>query len=342
MTELLNTLYVQTPGTSLHLDGDTVRIRRPDDDRTQRLPLVRVDHIVAFGGVNISQDLQLRCAADGRSLTWMSGFGKFRARVIGPVVGNPLLRHAQHQAHDDNPRRLEIAKRFVAGKLHNTRQLLLRAARDTSGQRQTSLRKAADAQATALHEVPNAQDVDTLFGIEGRAARDHFEAVPHMLTPGTDMAFADRNRRPPTDPVNCLLSFLYGMLRVSVHGALEQVGLDPYLGFLHGLRPGKPALALDLMEEFRPLLADRIALTMLNRKELTHADFDNLPNGAVRLTDNGRRTALAAWQKHRQRAWPHKTLRREVPAALLPLVQARILARHLRNDIAEYHPWRPT
>jgi CRISPR-associated protein Cas1 len=163
--------------------------------------------------------------------------------------------------------------------------------------------------------------------------------MPYLLANSNEWNASGRTKRPPTDPLNCLLSFLYGMLRVSVQGALEQVGLDPYIGFLHGVRPGKPALALDLMEEFRPLLADRLALTMLNRRELTREDFEQLPNGAYRLTETGRKTVLGAWQQSRRRDWRHAQLNRDVPGALLPLVQARLLARHLRGDLAAYQPW---
>lgn len=341
MTELLNTLYVQTPGTSLHLDGDAIRVHVPDDDTVRRLPLVRLDHIVLFGGANISQELFLRCADDARGVTWVTGLGRIRATLAGPTRGNPLLRRAQHQAHNNPAERLSIAQAMIAGKLHNSRQVLLRAARDLNGPRQTRLRQAADAQTRYLSATATAPDVDALYGVEGSAARDYFATFNDLLAPHTAMSFTTRTRRPPLDNVNCLLSFLYGMLRIAVHGALEHVGLDPHIGYLHGVRPGKPALALDLMEEFRPLLADRLAITLLNRKEVTHDHFEQLPGGAVRLTESGRKIVLNAWQHSRTRSWPHKYLNREVPAALLPLVQARVLARHLRGDIDTYLPWTP-
>jgi CRISPR-associated endonuclease Cas1 subtype I-C len=339
MTELLNTLYVQTPGTSLHLDGDAIRIVHPEQPGVRRLPLIRIDDIVLFGGANISQELQLRCAADGRGVTWVSGFGRFRARITGPANGNGLLRAAQHRHHDDGHQRLELAQAFVAGKIHNSRQLLLRSARDATSTRQKRLRDAADALALLLGNLADANDTDTVFGVEGIAARTYFAAFNDMITPATGITFDGRNRRPPTDIPNCLMSFLYGLLRVAVQGAIEQVGLDPYIGYLHGLRPGKPALALDLMEEFRPLLADRLALTMINRKEVTDRDFEHLPSGAVRLTDQGRKQVMTSWQQSRGRTWPHRLLKRDTPAALLPLVQARLLARHLRGDIPAYTPW---
>jgi CRISPR-associated protein Cas1 len=338
VTELLNTLYVQTPGTSLHLDGDTVRVYHPDQPGRRLLPLVRIDHVVLFGGTAITDDLLLRCADDGRSVSWLTGMGRFRARLSGPTSGNPLLRQAQHRAADNPEHRLTLARAMVAGKIHNARQVLLRAARDASGHRQSVLRAAAELQAERLVLLRSAQDINEALGVEGIAARDYFAALP-SLAPG---ARTGRTKRPPTDPLNCLLSFLYGMLRVAVHGALEQVGLDPYIGFLHGVRPGKPALALDLMEEFRPLLADRLAFTLVNRREVGDHDFERLPNGAYRLTETGRKTVLNAWQQHRQRTWPHAQLRREVAGALLPLLQARLLARHLRGDLDTYQPWTVT
>jgi CRISP-associated protein Cas1 len=341
VTELLNTLYVQTPGTSLHLDGDTTRIYHPEQTGRRLIPLVRIDHIVLFGGTTITDDLLLRCAADGRSVTWLTGMGRFRARVVGPTTGNPLLRHAQHRASDSPAQRRTIARAMVAGKIHNARQVLLRAARDATGARQETLRTAAQTLADRLALLEQAHNAGEVLGTEGIAARDYFAVLPNLVEP-TKWNPAGRNKRPATDPVNCLLSFLYGMLRVAVHGAIEQVGLDPYIGLLHGLRPGKPALELDLVEEFRPLLADRLAFTLLNRGELDHNDFEKLPNGAVRLTDTARKTVLNAWQNSRQRTWRHAQLKRDVPAAVLPMIQARLLARHLRNDLDSYQPWTVT
>lgn len=338
MTELLNTLYVTTPGISLHLDGDALRIAHPERPGRHLVPLVRVDHLVAWNGVDVSDDLLHRCAADGRSVTWLTRNGRFLARVSGPQTGNPLLRLAQYRAYDDPSRRLTISAVFVAGKLHNYRQLMLRSARDTNGPRQTKLRDLAARHADALADLSAAPDLATVMGIEGRAARDYFQGLD-LLAPGINTG---RTRRPPLDPVNCLLSFGYGMLRVAVHGALEQVGLDPHLGFLHGVRPGKPALALDLMEEMRPLLVDRLVLTLVNRGQLGPRHTETLPGGAVQLTDDGRRFFLDQWSGARERTWPHAGLGRDLPAGLIPLVQARLLARHLRGDGDSYVPWTVT
>jgi CRISPR-associated protein Cas1 len=335
MNELLSTLYVTTPGTSLHLDGDAIRVIHPDTPGRRLIPLLRIDHLVAWNGVDVSNDLIHRCAADGRSITWLTRNGRFLGRTTGPQHGNPHLRLAQYRAFDDAARRHGIAAACVAGKLHNDRQLLLRSARDTTGHRRDELRAIADRHGRALTELPKATSLNEILGIEGNAARDYFQALD-LLAPG---AGTGRTRRPPQDPINCLLSFGYGMLRVAVHGALEQVGLDPYIGYLHGIRPGKPALALDLMEEFRPLLVDRLILTLVNRHQLTDQHTQSLPGGAVELTDTGRRFFLEEWSRARDRTWRHAGLDRDIPAALLPLTQARLLARHLRGDSDTYVPW---
>jgi CRISPR-associated protein Cas1 len=338
VTELLNTLYATTPGTSLHLDGDALRIVHPDRPGRHLVPLVRLDHIVAWNGVDLTDDLLHRCAADGRSVTWVTRNGRFLARVAGPQTGSPLLRMAQYRTHDNPGQRLALAKTFTAGKLHNYRQLLLRAARDATGERQTALRGIATRHADALVELGPTTDLNQTLGIEGRAARDYFQGLD-LLAPGVA---AGRTRRPPLDPVNCLLSFGYGMLRVAVHGAVEQVGLDPYIGYLHGVRPGKPSLALDLMEELRPLLVDRLILTLINRGQVLPRHTETLPGGAIQLTDDGRRCFLEHWSAARERLWPHAGLVRSIPAALIPLVQARLLARHLRGDAPGYLPWTVT
>ncbi|QLY33946.1 type I-C CRISPR-associated endonuclease Cas1 [Nocardia huaxiensis] len=335
MTELLKTLFVTTPGTSLHLDGDALRVYHPDKPGRHLLPLIRLHDIVVFNGVTVSNDLMHRCAADGRSLTWLTRNGKFLARVAGPVPGNPHLRIQQLHAHIDTGHQLRLAQAMVAGKLHNYRQLLLRTARDATGRRQVSLREVAESHSAALQSLRTATSLDEVRGIEGRAARDYFQSLPD-LAPGASVG---RNRRPPTDPINCLLSFGYGLLRSAVHGALEQVGLDPYIGYLHGIRPAKPALALDLMEEFRPLLVDRLVLTLFNRGQIKNTHTETFPGGQVQLTTDGRKLFLEQWSIAREKPWPHVHLDREVPAALLPLAQARLLARHLRDRTDTYVPW---
>lgn len=338
MTELLNTLYIQTPGTSLHLEHDTVRIVIPEVPQRHVLPLRRLESIVLMGNINISSQLMSRCAEDGRPIVWMSGGGRFLNRTDGPTRGNVLLRHAQHLAHTDPDMRLGIAQSCIAGKIQNSRQVVLRGARDATTHK-AQLREVAHALAEAAGSLPGAKDVDEVFGVEGHAARLYFEAFALMLRKNTGFDFPGRVKRPPTDPVNALLSFLYGLTRSVVHGACEQVGLDPYVGFLHGLRPGKPALALDLMEEHRALIADRLALTLVNRKQVRADYFEVLPGGAVQLTEEGRKEVLTQWQSHRKKEFAHRLLGRKVPVALLPAAQARLLARHVRGDLPSYLPW---
>lgn len=340
MTELLNTLYVQTQGAGLYLDHDTVKIVTPDGPGRQALPLCRLDAIIVYGHVNVSTELLARCAEDGRTVTWMTQSGRFLARADGPVRGNVLLRHAQHLAYSDPVRRLGIARSCVAGKIQNSRQVLLRAARDAEPDRQSELRQIASDLAARLPAAATATAIDELLGTEGQAARQYYRGFASLLRTGPAIQpFTVRSKRPPTDPVNALLSFLYGLLRSHIQGGAEQAGLDPYVGFLHGMRPGKPALALDLMEEYRPVFADRLALTMLNRRQLQRTHFEDLPGGAVRLTEDGRKIVLTEWQRSKQREWPHPLLGRRVPAALLPAIQARLLARHLRDELPSYIPW---
>ncbi|OXM47542.1 CRISPR-associated endonuclease Cas1 [Amycolatopsis alba] len=335
MTELLRTLFVTTPGTSLHLERDTVRIYHPDRPGRHVLPLVRIEQLVVWKGVEVTNDLLLRCASDNRAVTWLSRNGRFLGRVGGNQVGNPLLRLEQVRAHDDPRRRLEIAKAVVAGKLQNCWQLLLRVARDAEDTRQDKIRAVAAAHAEALVAAANAATLTELLGVEGAAARSYFQAMP-LLAKGVPPG---RTRRPPEDQFNCVLSFGYGMLRVAVVGALEQVGLDPCIGYLHTVRSGKPSLALDVMEEFRPLLVDRFVLTLFNRKEITPKHTIQDPAGGVTLTDEGRAFILDRWSRARERSWRHSVLHRDIPAALLPNVQARLLARNLRADQPVYQPW---
>jgi CRISPR-associated protein Cas1 len=339
-TELLSTLYVQTQGASLHLDGEAIRVILPEEPGRRVLPLRRYDALVIYGHVSVSADLIAHCARDGRPITWMSPTGRFVGRLDGAQRGNVLLRHAQHQAHADPAARLAIARPIVAGKLQNTRHVLVRAARDADGQRQVALRQAAADIAGMIPPTATAATLDELMGAEGNATRRYFSVFGHLVSGQSDLPpLTGRTRRPPTDPLNALLSFAYGLLRGLVHGACEVVGLDPYLGFLHGLRPARPALVLDLMEEFRAPVADRFALSLVNRRQVTSRDFDTLPGGAVSLSEDGRKTVLTAWQDWRSEDRQHTLLGRSIPHGLLPVVQARLLARHLRGELPGYIPW---
>ncbi len=336
MFELLNTLYVQTVGASLHLDHDAVRVVIEGETKL-RAPLVRLDSIVAFGNVSLSTQLIHRCADDGRSLVFLTTGGRFKARMEGPVRGNVLLRRSQHLALGDPHRTQQIARQFVAAKVQNSRMVLMRGARESKGQPAEALRAAADGLGDILRNVHEVEGLDHIRGAEGEAARIYFQAFSSLIR-STDETFSfdRRSRRPPRDRINSLLSFLYALVRGECHSALEGVGLDPQVGYLHALRPGRPALALDLMEELRPLVADRLAVTLVNRHQLRADSFEELPGGAVQLTEEGRRTVLSEYQERKKRPIRHRLLREKIAVGLIPHVQARLLARHLRGDLAHY------
>jgi len=340
MAEIGNVLYAVTPGAYLKLDHDTVRVE-VDGATTLRVPLLRLSGIVCFGSIGVSPQLIERCAADGRSVVLLGRNGAFAARVEGPTSGNVLLRRAQHLALSDGARTCGLARQIVAGKLQNSRQVLLRAAREASEPADIeTLDRAAELLAQGLGRLKDAHDLDVVRGTEGDAARTYFRAFAAMVREDRD-AFRPhgRTRRPPRDRMNALLSFLYALLRSECVSALEGVGLDPQVGFLHALRPGRPALALDLMEELRPVLADRLALTLVNRRQVRAIGFRDLPGGAVYLDDDTRKTVLAAYQKRKQEVVGHRVMRDRVPLGLVPHVQARLLARHLRGDLEYYPPF---
>ena len=339
MFELLNTLYVVTPGASLHLDHDAVRVVIEGETQL-RAPLVRLEGIVVFGPVSVSPWLIHRCGEDGRSLSFMTSGGRFKARLEGPVRGNVLLRRSQHLALDEPGRPSRLARQFVAGKVQNSRLVLLRGARDGMGEPSETLGQAAGELDSVLKRLRSTEGLELVRGAEGEAARIYFQAFGSLIRTEQDaFAFERRTRRPPLDRTNALLSFLYALLREECAGALEGVGLDPQIGYLHALRPGRPALALDLMEELRALAADRLAVTLINRRQLRASSFEVSEGGAVRLTDEGRRTVLSAYQERKKRPVRHRLLRQKVALGLVPQVQARLLARHLRGDLAHYPPY---
>ncbi|NEX20652.1 CRISPR-associated endonuclease Cas1 [Thiorhodococcus mannitoliphagus] len=303
MQTIQNTLYVMTPNAYAHLDNATVRIDVERETKL-RVPLHHIGTLVCFGNVLISPALMHRLADEGKSLVLLDNSGRFKARLEGPVSGNILLRQAQHQAASAGAVTLEHARAMIAGKLRNSRSVLQRGAREASDAAEAStLGKTADALAASL-----------------RAARD-------------------ATRRPPLDRFNALISFLYAMLMNDCRSAIETVGLDPQLGFLHAVRPGRAALALDLQEEFRSILADRLSLTLINRGQVGAADFDAREGGAVMLNDSGRRAVVTAWQARKQEEVTHPLLESKVPLGLLPFVQARFLARTLRGDMEGYLPF---
>ena len=338
---LLNTLYVMTPQAYAHLENATVRIDVEHEKRLQ-VPLHHIGGLVCFGNVMVSPALMHRLADEGKSLVLLEDNGRFKARLEGPVSGNILLRQAQHKQASDPAFVLETARAVVAGKLKNSRSVILRGARETIDvEENASLTRSADDLAASLRAAKDAPDLDTLRGVEGEAARGYFAAINLIVKPQARAAFAlnGRSRRPPLDRFNALLSFLYSMLMNDCRSSLESVGLDPQLGFLHAVRPGRAALALDMQEEFRSILADRLALTLINRGQVTADDFDLRAGGAVMLNDKGRRQVVAAWQERKHEEVTHPLLETKMPLAILPLIQARFMARALRGEMAGYLPY---
>ncbi len=334
----LNTLFVQTQGAYLHLDHETLKVEVEGQTRLQ-VPLHHLGGVAVFGQVMVSPFLIHKLAEEGKELVYYTQSGRFRARMQGPVSGNVLLRRAQHAALDDASQATDLARGFVVGKVRNARSILLRARRDDPNLAATL--DPCVQELTYLQEAARrAPTLDELRGVEGMAAAQYFSRFASLVRI-PEFPFSGRNRRPPRDPVNALLSFLYALLMNDVASALEGVGLDPQVGFLHALRPGRMALALDLMEEFRPWLADRLALSLINRRQLTRQDFDFRPGGAVLLNENGRKKVVVAYQKRKQEELSHPLFKRKLPVGLTWHVQARLLARRIRGDLETYVAFTP-
>ena len=336
-TQLLNTLFVQTQGSYLRLKNGTLTVQAEETTKL-RVPLHHLGGLVLFGNVLISPFLLAQCSEDGRSVVWCSREGKFQGRLQSPVSGNVLLRRAQHEAFQDPERALHLSRRFVGGKLRNAQTVLQRGAREDpiNG---TALSGAADQIHLARKQLKEARSIETVRGIEGNAAAVYFNVFPSMLRV-EDLEFNGRSKRPPRDPVNAALSFVYMLLNSICVSALESVGLDPQVGFLHVLRSGRPALALDLVEEFRTWIADRLVITLINRRQLRPEHFELRPGGAVNLNDAGRRIVLEAFQQKKQEKVGYRGFKSPVPIGLLPFIQARFLARYLRGDFTSYPPFR--
>lgn len=337
MRKHLNTLFITLDDTYLAKDGAAVDVRFEKQSKL-RVPLHNLDGIVTFGwNIACSPQLMAACAEAGLSISFHNPYGKFLAAVRGKVCGNVLLRREQFRRSDCEQRSLEISKYIIAAKLANSRTVMRRALRDHHNGDHTQLKSATAYLTNRLQETMRTQSLDQLRGVEGESAAAYFGAFPHMLT-GHDPAiqFKGRSRRPPLDQVNALLSFLYSLLTHDCRSACESVGLDPQVGFLHRDRPGRASLALDLMEEFRAPIADRMALNLLNRKQLTSKDFEIRESGAVSLKENSRKVVLKAYQERKQDEIMHPLLGEKITIGLLPQIQARLLARHLRGDIDAY------
>jgi CRISPR-associated protein Cas1 len=336
--QLLNTLFLMTQGSVARLDNDTVRIEH-EGEKLLQVPLHHLGSICAFGHVVISHPLMMKCAEEGRTIALFDMAGRFKARVQGKTTGNVLLRKAQYDFIVGEHTALRFAVSIVAGKLQNSRQVLLRAARDAANK---PCELAAEAIELLLPTLADCQTIDEVRGIEGIAAQIYFEAFDGMIkAQRTHFRFDTRSRRPPRDRMNALLSFLYSIATNDCVSALEGVGLDPQMGILHALRPGRPSLALDLIEEFRSIILDRFALTLVNRKQVTEKHFEERVGGSVMLNEPGRKIVLAELQRRKQVEIAHPFLVEKVPVGLLPHIQARLMARTFRGELTHYRPFLP-
>ncbi len=344
MKKLLNTLYVTSEGAWLHKDGRNVVVRIDGAERG-RAPAHLLGQIICFGQTGLTPQLMYFCADEGISIVFLGVYGRFLARVEGPQSGNVLLRRAQHRLTAGAGTSLPVARAVVAAKTANQRGVLRRALRDHGATMDPPARDIVDATqrqiADSARHALECPDMDRLRGIEGEAANAYWRAFPHLIR-NPEFTITGRNRRPPRDPVNAVLSLFYNLLAADCRAAAETHGLDPQMGFLHRDRPGRMSLALDLMEEFRAPVADRLCLSLINRRQLSPRDFRMPETGGVFLTDEARATALAAWQERKRVTLRHAFLDDTVALGLMPQLQAQLLARHLRGDLDAYpaHVWK--
>lgn len=343
MRRQLNTLYITTEGAWLKKDGANIVMQVEGKERT-RLPIHMLESLVCFGRVLVSPPLMGFCADQGVTITHLSPNGKFLARIEGPVSGNVLLRRAQYRASDKETECTAIVRSILIGKVHNQRVVIARGIRDYGSKLNTverdGLEKASARLGRITRDLLGDSTTNEMRGFEGEAAQVYFSVFDSLIRhDGEGFRFAGRNRRPPRDRINALLSFLYTLLTHDCRSALESVGLDPSVGFLHRDRPGRPSLALDLAEEFRPLLGDRLALSLVNRRQLRERDFTIAESGGVVMTDDARKTVLTAYQERKRDELNHAFLGEKAPIGMLPFLQAQMLARHLRNDLDAYPPF---
>ena len=340
MKKLLNTLFVSTQGAYLCHEGESVLVK-VDKETKLRLPIHMLGGIVCFGQVLCSQPLMGLCGERGVLISFLTEHGRFLARVHGPVSGNVLLRREQYRQADKPENALKLARTVVAAKVANSRTVLQRALRDHAEKDgRNEIETAVLRLEHLLKELTEPLSMEILRGMEGDAANTYFGVFNNLITTQKeDFFFHARSRRPPLDNMNALLSFIYTLLVHDITAALESVGLDPQVGFLHVERPGRPSLALDLIEEFRPFLADRLALSLVNLRQLQGKDFERTESGAVNMSDAARKELLTAYQKRKQDKIQHPFLGETVTIGLLFHVQALLLARHLRGDLDGYPPY---
>ncbi len=337
MKKYLNTLFITTQGAYLSKEGETIVVSVDKEIKLQ-LPIHTIWGIVCFGQVSMSPYLMGFCAENKVAVSFLTEYGHFLASIQGRISGNVLLRREQYRRADDEVYSAQIAKSILIGKIANCRTVLQRVLRDHENKLNgDEISEASKMLWGYLNQIQNTDTLDELRGIEGAAANSYFNVFDHLIvTQKNDFKFDNRNRRPPLDEVNCLLSFLYTLLMHDVRSALESVGLDSCVGFLHRDRPGRPGLALDIMEEFRPFLADRLTLSLINREQIRKKGFRKMESGAVFMNDDMRKEVLVAYQKRKQEEIMHPYLKEKIQVGLLFYIQALLLARYLRGDIDGY------
>jgi CRISPR-associated protein Cas1 len=337
MRKLLNTLYVTSPDSYIARDGENVVIRIGNDEKF-RIPVHNIEGIIYFGYTGASPALIGLCAERNVPISFLTEHGKFLGRVSGPVKGNVLLRRTQYRWADDSEKSLQLARLFIAGKITNCRLVINRAYRDHgNNEMENELVKVSQQLKIRQQHALTTSSVEILRGIEGDAANAYFGVFNEMIvSQKEDFIMNGRNRRPPKDRINAILSFVYVLLAHEVQSALESVGLDPYVGFLHTDRPGRASLALDIMEEFRPYLADRLVLTLINRNQVAPKGFIDRGESGIIMDEATRKEILMAWQKRKQEEIKHPFLQETVPVGLLPYIQALLLSRYIRGDLDNY------
>ncbi|MFZ5353399.1 MAG: type I-C CRISPR-associated endonuclease Cas1c [Bacillota bacterium] len=340
MRKLLNTLFVTSPDTYLSLDGENIVIIK-EDAEAGRIPLHNLESIIAFGYTGASPALMGACAKRNIALSFVKPSGKFLARVVGEVRGNVTLRKAQYRLSDNVDQSCKVAKNFIIGKLYNSRWVIERATRDYTMRLDVEkLKSASKAIANTLKQVEQSSNLEELRGYEGEAAVRYFSVFDDLILQQKEsFYFRSRNKRPPLDNVNAMLSFIYTLLAHDVAAALETVGLDPYVGFLHRDRPGRISLALDIMEELRTVYADRFVISLINKREVNSQGFDQKESGAVIMHEDTRKCILKAWQNRKQEQITHPFLQEKMEWGLVPYSQAMLLARYIRGDLDGYPPF---
>src|SRR3990170_2033702 len=340
MKKLLNVLYVTAPDTYLSLDGENIVVKK-EENVAMRVPLHNLENVICFGYSGASPALMGACAERNIGLCFLSQSGRFHARVIGKVKGNVLLRKKQYLISENEAESVKIAASFLVGKISNSRKVIERALRDHA--LLVDVKTLTDTSASLkeiMRAVNSCKTTDDLMGFEGSAAKIYFSVFDQLILQQRDaFYFKERSRRPPLDNLNAILSFLYTILTSEVASALETVGLDPYVGFLHQDRPGRPSLALDLMEELRSFFVDRLALSLINRKQITGKGFVQKESRGVIMDDDTRKKVLTVWQERKKEQITHPFLKERIDFGLIPYVQALLLARFLRGDLDAYPPY---